>query len=147
MIFGNLLLFQEEVFSGFLVQEILREYHRLKEMLSRGDGGEGERSPVMKQEQREEEGDSGWWALIRVTSRECVKTFVDSGMEISVDEDGGEEWTEEEEIRRTKRPKVPKRPVPLLSEMESPLRKRGVRCMECPACLRADDCGKCSNCK
>ena len=75
-----------------------------------------------------------------------LKTIADSGMEISVEEDGGEEWTEEL-VRRTKRPKVPKRPAPLLSEIESPLRKRGVRCMDCPACLRADDCGKCSNCK
>lgn len=65
MIYGHLLLFQEEVFSGFLVQEILKEYHRLKEMLSRGDGGEGERGPFIKEEQRDE-GESGWWALIRV---------------------------------------------------------------------------------
>ena len=27
------------------------------------------------------------------------------------------------------------------------LRKRGVRCMQCPACLCKDDCGKCVNCK
>ena len=27
------------------------------------------------------------------------------------------------------------------------LRKRGVRCMECPACLRQDDCGRCEFCK
>ena len=66
MICRHLLLLQEEVFSGFLVQEILREYHRLKEMLSRGDGGEMERGPFIKQEQRYEEGESGWWALIRV---------------------------------------------------------------------------------
>ena len=66
VICDHLLLLQEEVFSGFLVQEILREYHRLKEMLSRGDGGEMERGPFIKQEQRDEEGESGWWALIRV---------------------------------------------------------------------------------
>ena len=39
------------------MQEILREYHRLKEMLRREDGGEGERGPVIKQEQRDEEGE------------------------------------------------------------------------------------------
>ena len=27
------------------------------------------------------------------------------------------------------------------------LRKRRVRCMKCPSCLRQDDCGKCANCK
>lgn len=27
------------------------------------------------------------------------------------------------------------------------IRKRGVRCMECPACLRQDDCGRCEFCK
>lgn len=25
-------------------------------------------------------------------------------------------------------------------------RKRGVRCMQCPACLRTDDCGRCEYC-
>lgn len=71
-----------------------------------------------------------------------------SGMEREVDMEG--EWERKKgDVRRTKRPKAPKRPIPLLleSESQSPLRKRGVRCMECPACLRADDCGKCSNCR
>ena len=71
-----------------------------------------------------------------------------SGMERGVDMEG--EWERRKgDVRRTKRPKAPKRPIPLLleSESQSPLRKRGVRCMECPACLRADDCGKCSNCR
>lgn len=28
----------------------------------------------------------------------------------------------------------------------TPLRKRGTRCLECAACLRQFDCGKCVNC-
>lgn len=28
----------------------------------------------------------------------------------------------------------------------NPLRKRGVRCMQCKGCLRKDDCGHCMNC-
>lgn len=53
----HLVLFQEEVFPGFLIQEILREYHRMNRMLRRGDDGQGEKDPVIKQEQRDEGGE------------------------------------------------------------------------------------------
>ncbi len=48
--------------------------------------------------------------------------------------------------RKSARPKVFSRPyVP--EDYDGPLRKRGVRCMECSACLRKDDCAKCEMCK
>ena len=60
-------------------------------------------------------------------------------------------------VRQSQRPRVPsKKTTPLLSELETPftaspggqpLRKRGVRCMDCPACLRTEDCGTCVFCK
>ena len=40
-----------------LIQEILREYHRLNKMLSRRDDGQREKDSVIKQEQRDEEGE------------------------------------------------------------------------------------------
>ena len=61
-------------------------------------------------------------------------------------------------VRQSQRARVPtKKTVPgHLSERErgsspssggQPPRKRGVRCMECPACLRIDDCSTCVFCK
>ena len=61
-------------------------------------------------------------------------------------------------LRQSQRARVPtKKTAPgLISERErasSPagsggqLRKRGVRCMECPACLRVEDCGTCVFCR
>ena len=41
-------------------------------------------------------------------------------------------------------PSVPSPSVPTRTGV--PVRKRGVRCMQCRACLRKDDCGKCANC-
>ena len=39
-------------------------------------------------------------------------------------------------------------PRPLPAQKSGvPLRKRGTRCMECEACMRLNDCGKCANCK
>lgn len=50
--------------------------------------------------------------------------------------------------RKSSRPKMPSRPyVPEDGGHDGPLRKRGVRCMECPACLRKEDCGQCEMCK
>lgn len=48
--------------------------------------------------------------------------------------------------RKSARPRVPSRPH-FEEPHDGPLRKRGVRCMECPACLRKDDCGQCEMCK
>ena len=60
-------------------------------------------------------------------------------------------------VRQSQRSRVPsKKTTPLLVELEAalsvspggqPLRKRGVRCMECPACLRMEDCGECVFCR
>lgn len=47
--------------------------------------------------------------------------------------------------RKSSRPKIPPRPH-FIAE-DGHIRKRGVRCMECPACLRKDDCGQCEMCK
>ena len=49
--------------------------------------------------------------------------------------------------RKSYRPKIPPRQYSNLGGEDAPLRKRGVRCMECPACLRKDDCGKCEMCR
>ena len=60
-------------------------------------------------------------------------------------------------VRQSQRARVPsKKTAPQLAmEKErasspggpQPPRKRGVRCMECPACLRTEDCGSCVFCK
>jgi hypothetical protein len=60
-------------------------------------------------------------------------------------------------VRQSQRARVPsKKTVPQLAmEKEraaspgglQPPRKRGVRCMECPACLQTEDCGSCVFCK
>ena len=58
-------------------------------------------------------------------------------------------------VRQSQRPRVPsKKTTPLLLDRESAAspsgqqpRKRGVRCMDCPACLRTEDCGACVFCK
>lgn len=47
--------------------------------------------------------------------------------------------------RKYSRPKVTQRSQAY--EEDAPIRKRGVRCMECPACMRKDDCGQCEMCK
>ena len=44
-------------------------------------------------------------------------------------------------------PSSPRLATPLPNRTGVAIRKRGVRCMECPSCLRKDDCGKCQNCK
>lgn len=49
--------------------------------------------------------------------------------------------------RKSTRPKAPPRPHFLDEGRSGPIRKRGVRCMECPACMRKDDCGRCEMCK
>ena len=71
--------------------------------------------------------------------------------------------------RHSQRVRIPsKKTTPLISELEmtahvctatsslgadpggkspSSARKRGVRCMECPPCLRLEDCGSCIYCK
>ena len=49
-------------------------------------------------------------------------------------------------VRKTGRPKAPPRPH-FSEDHDGPLRKRGVRCMECPACFRKDDCGECEMCR
>jgi hypothetical protein len=58
-------------------------------------------------------------------------------------------------IRQSQRTRVPtKKTAPLVgmewergtSPTQQP-RKRGVRCMDCPACLRTEDCGACVFCK
>ena len=45
--------------------------------------------------------------------------------------------------RKSSRMKVPRQ---FCEDGDAPLRKRGVRCMECPACLQMEDCGKCEMC-
>ena len=60
-------------------------------------------------------------------------------------------------VRQSQRPRVPtKKTAPQLAmDRErvsspgglNPTRKRGIRCMECPACLRTEDCGSCVFCK
>lgn len=58
-------------------------------------------------------------------------------------------------VRQSQRPRMPsKKTTPLVLDHEvaaSPggqqPRKRGVRCMDCPACLRVEDCGTCVFCK
>ena len=47
--------------------------------------------------------------------------------------------------RKSSRPKIA--PRPHVPDYDGPLRKRGVRCMECPACMRKDDCGQCEMCR
>ena len=42
------------------------------------------------------------------------------------------------------RPPITKKPHPPLP---GGVRKRGVRCMQCEACLRAEDCGRCEFCR
>ena len=58
-------------------------------------------------------------------------------------------------VRQSQRARVPsKKTAPAVvgereraaSPSQQP-RKRGVRCMECPACLRIDDCGACVFCR
>lgn len=58
--------------------------------------------------------------------------------------------------RQSQRPRMPsKKTTPLMLDREAAAspsgqqqpRKRGVRCMDCPACLRVDDCGACVFCK
>ena len=46
-----------------------------------------------------------------------------------------------------RRPKVAPKPFDPSPSTDSPAKKRRVRCMECPACLRLEDCGVCSNCR
>ena len=60
-------------------------------------------------------------------------------------------------VRQSQRARVPtKKTAPLSQDNErglsplpngQPARKRRVRCMECPACLRSEDCGSCVFCK
>ena len=58
-------------------------------------------------------------------------------------------------VRHSQRERVPsKKTAPHLQDREGgsspggqPSRKRGVRCMDCPACLRTEDCGTCVFCK
>ena len=60
-------------------------------------------------------------------------------------------------VRQSQRARVPtKKTAPVLAgereRVSSPgqpqqPRRRGVRCMECPACLRTEDCGSCVFCK
>lgn len=50
----------------------------------------------------------------------------------------------------TKRKYLPKIKVHSLSKDDKgkeQIRKRGVRCMDCPACLRKEDCRKCEMCR
>ena len=49
--------------------------------------------------------------------------------------------------RKSSRPKMPPRPLLIEDGSDVPLRKRGVRCMECVACLRKEDCGQCEMCR
>ena len=60
------------------------------------------------------------------------------------------EWKDtsmKEEERPHRRPKVAPKPFDPSPSTNSSSKKRRVRCMECPACLRLEDCGVCSNCK
>ena len=55
-------------------------------------------------------------------------------------------------VRQSQRPRCPsKKTTPLVESASTPSgqpsRKRGVRCMDCPACLRTEDCGTCIFCK
>lgn len=58
-------------------------------------------------------------------------------------------------VRQSQRPRMPsKKTTPLVLDHEAAAspsgqqpRKRGVRCMDCPACLRVEDCGSCVFCK
>ena len=58
-------------------------------------------------------------------------------------------------VRQSQRARVPtKKTAPMLERerASSPIgphqpRKRGVRCMDCPACLRTEDCGSCIFCR
>lgn len=62
---------------------------------------------------------------------------------------GDPEWTYSSmkaDQKPHRRPKAPK-PFDPSPSSDSPAKKRRVRCMECPACLRLDDCGVCSNCR
>ncbi len=56
-------------------------------------------------------------------------------------------WEADNTARKSSRPKIAPRPLPGEDSSDGPLRKRGVRCMECPACLRKEDCGKCEMCR
>lgn len=70
---------------------------------------------------------------------------------LSPDNDNASDSSWEVEVisksaRKTSRPKMPPRQF-TFGEDNGRLRKRGVRCMECPACQRKDDCGKCEMCR
>jgi hypothetical protein len=61
-------------------------------------------------------------------------------------DDASDSSWEAKSARKSSRPKMPPRQHSIGDE-PGPLRKRGVRCMECPACLRKDDCAKCEYCR
>lgn len=60
------------------------------------------------------------------------------------DDDDDISWESISKSRRTPKPKTPYTPD---SRGDGDgKRKRGVRCMECAACLRTEDCGRCEFC-
>lgn len=66
-----------------------------------------------------------------------------------------EDLVEKPDSMETGHTSRPESPLSFASSCSSPLpartgvnlRKRGTRCMECEACMRLDDCGKCTNCR
>ena len=56
--------------------------------------------------------------------------------------DASWESSSSSKFRRTPKPKTPYSP----DSKSDGRRKRGVRCMKCPACLRTEDCGRCEFC-
>ena len=66
----------------------------------------------------------------------------DDDIDELVDASWGSSSSSGAKFRRTPKPKTPYSPD---SKSEG-RRKRGVRCMKCPACLRTEDCARCEFC-
>ena len=66
----------------------------------------------------------------------------DDDIDELVDASWGSSSSSGGKFRRTLKPKTPYSPD---SKSEG-RRKRGVRCMKCPACLRTEDCARCEFC-
>ena len=71
------------------------------------------------------------------------KTFTTN--DVNDDEAGDESYDISKGLSKSRRTPKPKTPYTPGSEGDAK-RKRGVRCMKCPACLRTEDCARCEFC-